>query len=248
MNLPKRYEETLLLRTCDCDLYGLWRPGAILETMQETAGSSCYALGIGMEALREMNLAWVVSSTRVEFTRLPAIGERIRVETYPTPPRHMFFPRSHLFTDASGEVIGRANSLWVTLDISARKAVRSDEVLSRIPDNRDLPLALPLPAPVRLSEGAQPTRVEYLPQYTDFDVNGHVNNTRYMDWCMNALGLPLLRERAVTAFTVHYDSEVLPETRVQTLCSANQEGFVFQGEAEGKRCFAIGGKLTERAK
>lgn len=31
------------------------------------------------------------------------------------------------------------------------------------------------------------------PQYSDFDVNGHVNNTKYLAWLCDALGFDALR-------------------------------------------------------
>ena len=43
----KIYSESMLLRTRDCDLWGEWRPGAILDAMQETAGTHCARLGLG---------------------------------------------------------------------------------------------------------------------------------------------------------------------------------------------------------
>ena len=30
------YMEKMVLRACNCDMGGLWRPGAVLETMQES--------------------------------------------------------------------------------------------------------------------------------------------------------------------------------------------------------------------
>ena len=35
---------------------------------------------------------------------------------------------------------------------------------------------------------------QYRPVYTDLDVNGHMNNTRYADLLCNALGIDLMKE------------------------------------------------------
>ena len=43
----KTYREDLLLRTCTCDMQGRWRPSAILESMQETAGTHAQLLAQG---------------------------------------------------------------------------------------------------------------------------------------------------------------------------------------------------------
>ena len=37
--MQKTYRDELLLRTCHCDMQGRWRPSAILEAMQEAAGT-----------------------------------------------------------------------------------------------------------------------------------------------------------------------------------------------------------------
>ena len=52
----KQYKEETLLRTCHCDFMGQWRPSAILETMQEVAGTHSEMLGVGRNALIEQGL------------------------------------------------------------------------------------------------------------------------------------------------------------------------------------------------
>ena len=39
----------------------------------------------------------------------------------------------------------------------------------------------------------------------NFDLNGHVNNAKYMDWCWNALGVEALTGRCIAVFDVEYD-------------------------------------------
>ena len=48
---------------------------------------------------------------RVEITRLPTIGETIRVETWPMPPTKVAFPRSIIAYDEAGKEIFRSISL-----------------------------------------------------------------------------------------------------------------------------------------
>ena len=56
----KTYKEELILRTCQCDLKGQWRPSAILETMQEVAGTHSELLGAGRNALIQQGVVWIV--------------------------------------------------------------------------------------------------------------------------------------------------------------------------------------------
>lgn len=240
------YTTSLQLGTRDCDMYGHWKLSAILECMQETAGIHGTQLGCGRNLLDEFGLVWVISRVKVEMSRLPRYGETLTVETYPTAQRLLFYPRSHLFRDASGEVIGSANSLWVLLDVNQRRIVKSDEVTARMPDNRELKPAAGMPATVRLLD-AQRTTHTLMPQFSEFDLNQHVNNTRYLDWCLNALGADVLKEQCIKAFDVNYDAEILPGTEVRTELTVKDGRFAFAGFAGEKQHFAVGGILENRA-
>ena len=75
------YTETLELRACSCDMSGAWKPSAILETMQETAGVHSRIFGLGRDVMDAMNIAWVLSRLTVRFDRVPVVGEAITGET-----------------------------------------------------------------------------------------------------------------------------------------------------------------------
>lgn len=237
--------ETIRLRTCDCDMYGAWRPSAILETMQETAGVHSALLGLDCDTMNGMNLAWVVSRLKVEMLRMPRFTELLTVETYPTPQKHLFFPRTHIFRDESGAVIGSANSLWVLLDIQSRRVTLSEGVSSRMPDHRDLSSPLGLPATVRALAGdAEIGRIT--PRFTDFDTNHHVNNTKYLDWCLNALGFDTLKESYIKALDINYIHEILPGGEVRTELVRGDGRFTFLGFEGEKSLFSIAGQLEKR--
>lgn len=241
--MGKTYTETLELRACHCDMKGVWRPSAILECMQETAGAHSAICDLGRGVMDSLGLAWVLSRLKVDFSRVPHVGETITIETYPTPTRHMFYPRSHIFRDADGAELGRANSLWVLIDFSTRRITNSELVQSRLPDNSDMAMATGMPATVKPVDGEVCEGV-VAPRYTDLDMNMHVNNTKYLDWCCNALGMDALRERTVAAFDMNYDAEILPGAEIRTELARNGESFTFCGYAGGKRHFGVTGRLS----
>ena len=168
-------------------------------------------------------------------------GEKISVETWALPPRHLFYRRAHLFRNAAGEPIGGAHAFWLLLDVETRKAVNSDGVEGRLPfEETDAPVRPPRAA--RLPE-AEPKAIQFIPPYTDFDLNGHVNNTRYLDWCWNALGFDALRDMEIAAFDVDYEREVLPGEPVDAELYRQGDGFNYIARANGARCFTAWGEL-----
>ena len=241
----KQYKEETLLRTCHCDFMGQWRPSAILETMQEVAGTHSEMLGVGRNALIEQGLVWVLTRVEVVMNRYPKVTDTVSVETFPMPVRRWFFPRYYIFRDEQGQELGRAGSLWALLNLSTRHMAPPDTILNLMPDNSDLIAPLGLPGPVTEISGAVTTAIR-IPEYTDLDVNHHVNNTKYMDWCCNALGIDCMKDHALRHFCLNYDVEVLPGQEIRTELRTLGNSFSYCGVHGDQRSFDIGGELMER--
>ena len=242
----KTYDETFRLRSCDCDLNSKWRPGAILEAMQEAAGSHSYLLGCGRDELLRSNMIWVLSRCEVRMIRYPSASETITVHTFPMPTRICFFPRYYVFTDQRGEMIGKAGSLWLLLDLTTRRMLPPGDVAKLIPDNRDLSVPMNLPATVGNLQGEEFVS-EYHPVYTDLDINGHVNNTRYADWLCNALGIDLMMKYELERLIINYNHEVLPGHAVILHRILKDREFRLSGTVGETSAFDIGGLLRKRA-
>ena len=239
------YDESFTLRPRDCDLNDRWRPSAVLETMQDAAGAHSKLLGCGRDELVKNNIVWVLSRMELHMDRYPSSGEQITVHTFPTPTRICFFPRYYIFTDAHGEMIGKAGSLWLLLDLTTRRMLPPGEVGKLIPDNRDLSVPMNLPATVGNLQGEEFVS-EYRPVYTDLDVNGHVNNTRYADWLCNALGIDLMKQYEPERIILNYNHEVLPGHVITLHRILKNTEYRLSGVVNNAVAFAIGGTLRRR--
>ena len=238
------YTEDILIRTRDCDMFGRWKPSAILETMQETATAHCESVDLGRAKTDERGVVWVVSRCRVEFVRPLRLNEPCRVETFALPEKHLFYPRGHLFLNGAGETVGGALSLWLLMDIATRRIVKNASVSAKLPIE-DADPGVKGPETVRPLQ-TPPTVSHVTPQFTEFDVNGHANNTKYMDWCWNALGMEALKGRELAAFDVNYDSEILPGEAIRTeLYRAGEDAYVFCGGPGEKRSFGVSVELRD---
>lgn len=242
--MEKSYTQTFMLRTGMCDMQGQWKPAAVLESMQETAGDHCARLGLGRAVMDGLGIIWVLSRSRVVLRRAPRLNETVSVETWPLPPKHLFYPRINAFRDASGERIGEASSLWLLMDAGSRRVVNSEEVLARLPVNDDMPAGIALGATRPLDGPA--AEGSFVPPYADFDLNGHANNTKYLDWTCSALGHETMARRRVAEFAVGYEREILPDEVIRTELVRAGDRFSFCGFAGDKRCFCVAGRLEER--
>ena len=123
-----------------------------------------------------------------------------------------------------------------------RKMLPPGEIARLIPDNRDLTVPMNLPATVGNLQGEEFVS-EYLPVYTDLDMNGHVNNTRYADWLCNTLGIDLMSENEPETVIFNYNHEILPGQRITLRRIMHERQYRLTGFVDGSIAFEIGGVL-----
>ncbi len=188
------------------DRYGRLKPSVILFFAQEIAGMHCTELAVDYDTLKSKGLFWAVTRHKVQITRLPRLGETIHVETWPMPTTRVAYPRSMVAYDARGNECFRSISLWVLMDLDTRHMILPGKSgISVLGTLRGGELASPNGLVAKPLGSRQDRRV----RFTDLDRNGHMNNTRYMDWIDDLLPSPFHAARTIREFTVCYLSEAL---------------------------------------
>ena len=243
----KSYQEQFTLLTRDCDVNGQWRPSAVLAAMQEAAGAHCALLGCGRDDLLKRGIVWILARCEVQMDRYPAIGEKVTVQTFHKPCRLRFFPRYYVFSDEAGNMVGKAGTLGLLMDNHTRQTIAAGDVAALLPDNSEIAAPMALPATVGQLQGEEAV-MPYRPLYTDLDVNGHVNNTRYADWLCNALGIEAMQRYQLQSLILNYNAEVLPDQEVALHLTRQGGAYRLAGYPGGKIAFVAGGQLVERKK
>ena len=222
------YTEKFTIPHTAVDRYNRLKPSWLLALCQEVAGSHFAILNADRESLEEKGLFWAVIRTRVEITRLPGPGERITLRTWPMPTTRVAYPRAAEALDENGDVLFRSLSLWVLMDVNTRAMVLPGKsgvgVEGRVQGDEITPPASLVPKPL---EERQHRRV----RYTELDVNGHMNNTRYLDWVEDLLPSLFHRDHPAKEFTVCYLSEAVEEEEVE-LCFGLTEENVLRVDAQ----------------
>lgn len=196
------YKQQFTLEHIHVDRFGRAKPSVLLYFIQEAAGQHSNLLAVGSEALE--HLFWAVSRNRVQITRLPRLGETITLETWPMPTTKVAYPRSVVAYDAQGQELFRSISLWVLMDSRTRGMIlpaKSGIVVNGTLTGTEL--AVPRAIATRPMEDTLTQRVGY----SLLDVNGHMNNTYYMDWVADLLPSEFHRSHPVQEFTVCYMNE-----------------------------------------
>lgn len=181
------------------DRFGRLKMSALLYFAQEAAGVHAATLGAGWDALQEKKLFWAVIRTRAEILHHPHAGEEIILKTWPMPTSRTAYPRCVMGYSKDGTLLFKLVSLWVLMDVDTRAMVLPGksgvEVIGSVEGGEP---AQPKGLPVTEQEHTCYKTVEQ----GHLDKNGHMNNTRYMDWVMELAG-----EKAVESMELCYFNE-----------------------------------------
>ena len=207
-----KYRQTFTLTDLDVDRYCKLKLSSLLFYAQEVAGKHSALLGADYDTLAQKKLFWAVTRHKVQITRLPTLGETITVETWPMPTTRVAFPRALAAYDAQGNELFRSISLWVLMDPESRAMVLPGK--SGV-DVGGLLTGTELSAPHSIVPKALQNRADRTVTYTCLDRNGHMNNTRYLDWVADLLPSDFHQEHSPKELVICYASEALENQQIR---------------------------------
>ena len=175
--MGKTYSKQMQIPNVAVDCFGRMKMSWLLACVQEVAGEHSEALGVSNGEYNGRHLFWAVSRHRVAITRLPGAKQTVTLKTWPCPTTRVAYPRATVAYDEEGNELFRAMSLWVLMDARSRTVVlpgKSGVEVEGITQGDEL--GTPGSLPPSAGENRQMRKV----LFTDLDVNGHMNNTRYL--------------------------------------------------------------------
>lgn len=206
------YKQTFSVTDLMVDRYGKLKLSSLLFFAQEIAGQHCLLLGTDYDTLAKQRLFWAVTRHRVQISRLPRRGETVTMETWPMPTTRVAYPRAMAAYDAEGNELFRSISLWVLMNMDARNMVLPGK--SGICVDGTL-RGTELTVPHSLVPAKAGNVQERTVTYSCLDRNGHMNNTRYLDWVDDLLGSDFHAAHTPREFTVCYLNEAREDQQIR---------------------------------
>jgi medium-chain acyl-[acyl-carrier-protein] hydrolase len=217
------WSETFRAHSYEVDLKKAVTLESLCRHFQEAAWNHAEALGVGYERLQQDNRIWVLSRLVMKLERTPRWGETVTVHTWPRAAKSVFALRDFEMFDATGTRRLGGASAWLVLDISSRKPQRIDKLVSGIKVSGDRRALERDPEKLAACEAASPV-MEVVVRYSDLDVNGHVNNSRYIGWLLDSYPLEFHRTHAATLLEVNYLGETIGGDKLSILSNEVASG------------------------
>lgn len=206
--MPAVFETDYRLRWMDFDAEGRIQPSALLDIFQDAATLHANEIGLGRQEMTDRGVFWVITRIKYEVTKDPVHHQKIIARTWPHTPSKFSFMRDFAIRDAeTDELLVKGTSEWMLLDMETRSIVSASNVYAGFDllEERNFEKK---PRKIKDFEAAEEAAT-VVPAYTDIDLNGHVNNSRYPNFAMNALNPG--EAGCIHTFQIDFRHEVMPQ-------------------------------------
>jgi acyl-ACP thioesterase len=205
---PIGFETDWHIHTYEVDNRQKMTVPALVRIMQEAAMQNAIQLNFSIWDFEAYNFNWVLMQKQMNVYRLPKMGERVRVGTYPAGFYRFFAYRDYAVFDDEGEVLATSASKWLLIDLDSRKIVTIPDFVQAI--KKDCPpeaQCLPRPRNRLQKFGQADYQAEFRVNWHDLDFNEHLNNVHYITWMLEALPKEVLQGQQLQILNIMYKEE-----------------------------------------
>ena len=167
---------------CGADL--LLKPECYLLFCQEMAELHASRNKMGYDWVLAHNMIWVEVQGDFEFVRRPRWKEEVLLRTNTGKASPLQARRFVEMRDSSDKIIGRADLMWVLIDVNSRRPMPLKRAQLDVPEDCPQTIENPLkdfPADVPTTSTAY-----LISSRRDIDFNGHINNSSYLTWTLDS--------------------------------------------------------------
>lgn len=207
------------IRYSELDETGHLKIESLLDYFQDCSTFHSEDLGLGVDYLKERHMVWVMSSWQIVVERYPKLGETVTIGTSPHKFKGFIGYRNFLMTDAKGERLACANTIWSLIDTETGKPMRITEEMYRkyiLEPPLEMDYAarrIQLPEDAKKGEPMQ-IRAHHL------DTNHHVNNGQFVKIALDSL----LKDCQIRQLRAEYKKQVYLNDVLVPYTSCTQDG------------------------
>jgi acyl-ACP thioesterase len=184
---------------------------AVFYFLQESALKHAESYNFGWKTMSENRLFWALSRIKLQIDEYPSLEDSIFVETWSKEPDMIMAHRDFEIFSSDDKKLLSATSAWLMLSMDNRKPQRIAVMKEHFP--------------IPCNRNAIDVRLEKLPQhkimsddypvnrvpYSAIDMNGHVNNTLYIQWVIDAFPVDYILNHDVCEIEVNYLHEAIAD-------------------------------------
>ena len=229
MSEYRSYTEQMTVLDGDSDFRRCLKPSALFRYVEQVSADHARAYGMDHAFFRERRSAFLVGKQALRVWRMQGTMKRLTT-----------------ITSETGEKLALVDCRWMIVDTEAGRILRTPGWTMPDFQNDDLPEELP-----QIVHKSQPLTAagERRASYSMCDLNGHINNSLYLDIACDALPQEVVESAPLSFASIKYHREVPMGQSVQVFYAPSGNGWYLLGRREEHAAFEcyleFGGSVTE---
>ncbi len=237
LNFKSVHEKTWEINFSQCAPNGALNYTDLCNLLQLTAAEHADLGRISFTDMQQFNQAWVLSRMRIEIDFLPKWRDTITVKTWIVSLENSRSVRA-LEVYKNGEKIISCETFWVVINTKIRRPEHlalPHEHFEKFPNQfatkeRVKKIQIPKDAKVVGSHTVV---------FSDLDVVNHVNNVKYLEWCLDLISPKILLNQTLKKIDMNFINELILEDKVEIQSDQTTESTVFSILKDYKNCFSL---------
>ncbi|MBJ8325419.1 acyl-ACP thioesterase domain-containing protein [Streptococcus pacificus] len=217
--MGKKYSVSLRVPFYDVDLNQNMKLSHLLARCLYVSGLQSKELGVSDQKIfADYHLVWVITDYDITINRLPHYDEEITIETQALSYNHYFCYRQFKILDQDSNLLLTIMGSFVLIDYRTRKLSSVvDEIVAPYESERTKK-RLKGPKYPKLDESIE----TQLPiTFFDYDLNGHVTNSQYLNWVYDSLSFEFLKEHTPKQINLRFLKEITGEGAISSKVQFN---------------------------
>ena len=196
------------------------------------------------DGIENNGIAWILTEWNIDIRRRPKMGDTLRIKTWAhgkTPAS--IVGRDFVVSDGDGKEIIFVSSRFALLDIAKQKLVRvTPEIIGMYQPEEAKAIS---PDPKRLRDLAKeaPAQPVYI-RRSDIDYNGHVHNTRFIDYALEVMPKEAYERDDFSGFRILYKNQLLNDGTTNIRYVRHENAYDFSLYSGDKLCALM--QITQR--
>lgn len=176
--------------------------------IQEGANQHADNLGFGYKDLKNKKQFWVLSRAIIEIKRYPKWHETIEVSTWHRGFAKLFGMRDFELKDKDSNICAIATTAWLVLDADTHRPLRINPGPDELNEQVNKSVFDYIPGSLSQPKNENTISNVFTAQYSNIDLNGHVNNTQYITWLCDCLDKEWHSKYSIKKIQVNFNSEM----------------------------------------
>ena len=236
-NFTSQFSKDWEINFTQCLPNGYLKYTDLCNILQLTAAAHSEVGGISFSDMQEFNQAWVLSRMRVEIEELPKWKDIVTVKTWINTLENSRSVRA-LELYVNGKKMVGCETFWAVFNTKIRRPealALPFEHFELYPEHK---ATIKPFSKINLSTETEMV-FEKVVALSDLDIVNHVNNVKYLEWCMDYVDVKLILNQNIKSFEMNFLKELSLKDKISIHENCTSKAIIFSITKDDKTCFAL---------